>query len=1089
MFRTPGRKQSAGRRANEPAGRTTPTPRGPRTTRRLSRTRRVRGPAPAATGGLVGRCRAVHRDEVAVLRLPLAVYGYFARQWQDDLTTGGKALVWCIALSGVGTVSVQMPLYQAFCALVMLLAGASGACSLLRPRVDMAHALPPRATAGGRVEGTVTLTNRRRLLPAFDVCVGFYDLPDGFAEVPGAGRLPVPAGGGDGDGPPSNSARCAAAGTRCRRCGRGARSPSTSAAAVRAKARRRGACWCGRRSRRWRTSRSPAAAGGATAGRDAGTRAGESPEFLGNRELLPGEHARRLDVRAWARTGKPVVRQFREEHPAGVAVLLDPRIDGADPAERAERFEAAVSRAAAVADAVGRGGGALALFADGAAVRRFRPGDARGAADAVLDDLALTRPVFPDEPAPGHPAAADPFAGGELWGGLADVSAVALVSAGPPDAGLVKRLSAGGRRVLAVSATGGDLVIRELAASRAPSSPPGPTPPGSRRVAFAALVLLQAALFGGMSRTLILPVLAGAAALFSLRTRERGRLSRLQFILAVGGIGAACLALWRLFPHRRPAADIDPELSAFGHALGQWALATQAALLNLDWGRDARGNPRLPVAAPLVGIPVLLTAGDIKATETERVLFLLGSVAFALLCGAFFAAGRREGRRGPAAGAWPRRAVLAAVTLAVAGSTWGASATLRRYERTMDRVIRQFLQPEPLGVSAGFTGQTTLDDVRKRKAYASDEVALRVDAGAAPGYLRGRAFYTLEIGDAVTSNVTKWIGGEEESRRRAAANLPPTTPLRVRRGDPTDETKTAFVFDFRRPPAERTAEELRDAGSVFTPFDPQPGAIDVWPASSFRGVVFAPPRTTRLLAPQPVIDADEYGLTILTPVGLPHYVCEPRANRGPKWERVAVSVDPADPRCTDVPAVFADDEDLAALADRVFAGRKTPAGRIAAAESYFRRNHRYQFGADLGTTGNPLRAFLLGRRAAHCEFFATAAAVMLRTRGVPTRYVTGFVAAESNPVGGYWVARNEDAHAWCEAWDPARGWGTRGGHAARRGSRGRGRARRSGSSGTPSPPPSPGGGRRTRSAAGGGRRGRSGGGSCRRRACRSSAAC
>ena len=565
-------------------------------------------------------------------------------------------------------------------------------------------------------------------------------------------------------------------------------------------------------------------------------------------------------------------------------------------------------------------------------------------------------------------------------------------------------------------------MIRELAASRAPSSPPGPTPPGSRRVAFAALVLLQAALFGGMSRTLILPVLAGAAALFSLRTRERGRLSRLQFILAVGGIGAACLALWRLFPHRRPAADIDPELSAFGHALGQWALATQAALLNLDWGQDARGNPRLPVAAPLVGIPVLLTAGDIKATETERVLFLLGSVAFALLCGAFFAAGRREGRRGPAAGAWPRRAVLAAVTLAVAGSTWGASATLRRYERTMDRVIRQFLQPEPLGVSAGFTGQTTLDDVRKRKAYASDEVALRVDAGAAPGYLRGRAFYTLEIGDAVTSNVTKWIGGEEESRRRAAANLPPTTPLRVRRGDPTDETKTAFVFDFRRPPAERTAEELRDAGSVFTPFDPQPGAIDVWPASSFRGVVFAPPRTTRLLAPQPVIDADEYGLTILTPVGLPHYVCEPRADRGPKWERVAVSVDPADPRCTDVPAVFADDEELAALADRVFAGRKTPAGRIAAAESYFRRNHRYQFGADLGTTGNPLRAFLLGRRAAHCEFFATAAAVMLRTRGVPTRYVTGFVAAESNPVGGYWVARNEDAHAWCEAWDPARGW-------------------------------------------------------------------
>ena len=120
--------------------------------------------------------------------------------------------------------------------------------------------------------------------------------------------------------------------------------------------------------------------------------------------------------------------------------------------------------------------------------------------------------------------------------------------------------------------------------------------------------------------------------------------------------------------------------------------------------------------------------------------------------------------------------------------------------------------------------------------------------------------------------------------------------------------------------------------------------------------------------------------------------------------------------------MFADDEQLAALADRIFEGRDTTAGQIAAVESYFRSNHNYQFGADLGGTGNPLRAFLLNQLASHCEFFATAATVMLRTRGVPARYVTGFVAAEINPIGGYWVARNEDAHAWCEAWDPARGW-------------------------------------------------------------------
>ena len=362
--------------------------------------------------------------------------------------------------------------------------------------------------------------------------------------------------------------------------------------------------------------------------------------------------------------------------------------------------------------------------------------------------------------------------------------------------------------------------------------------------------------------------------------------------------------MWRVFPHSRPAADIDPELSAFGHALGQWALAAQALMLNLDWGRDARGNPRIPTASPLAAVPVILTAGDIKATEAERFAFLLAAIAFSLLCGAFFAAGRRGRVRGGRAGLWPRRAVLGVVALTVAASTWGASATLRRYERTMDRVIRQFLQPEPLGVTAGFTGQTTLGDIQARKVFAANEVALRVNSDTAPGYLRGRAFYTLEIGDAVTSNVTKWLGAEEEGRRRAAGGIPETTTLRVRRGDPTDAAKTAFTFDFRRPAAERTAEELTTAGTLFVPFEPNARALEVWHAARFRGTVFTPPRTTRLLAHQPVIDSDEYGLSILTPVGLPHYTAEPRTGVGrePDWATAAFAVDPADPRLPRGPA-------------------------------------------------------------------------------------------------------------------------------------------------------------------------------------------
>ena len=440
MFPTPDREQSAARGARESGGCGTPGFVGPPPAGRVSRTRPARAAGPVPAAGLAGFAAAAHRAGVAALRLPLAVYGYFARQWRNDLTDGGKALVWCIALSGVGTVSVQMPLYQTFCALVMLLAVASGACSVLRPRVTLAHDLPARATAGGIVTGPVTLTNRRRFLPAFDVCVGFHDLPDAFAEVPERVVCPYLPAGARATVPvelrPVRRGRhplppLRAWSTFPFHVGRGTsrRGEAAGSLLVRPAFRPMGDLPI------------PGGGGRGEGGADAGARAGESPEFLGNRELLPGEHARRLDVRAWARTGRPVVRQFREERPAGVAVLLDPR------GEPGPGFEAAVSRAAAAADAVARGGGALALFSDGTGRLRFRPGDARGAAGAVLDELALARPV----PAAECP---DPFGGPGVWGSLDDVSAVVLVSAGPPDAGLLARFEATGRRALPLPGPG-----------------------------------------------------------------------------------------------------------------------------------------------------------------------------------------------------------------------------------------------------------------------------------------------------------------------------------------------------------------------------------------------------------------------------------------------------------------------------------------------------------------------------------------------------------------------------------------------------------------------------------------------------------
>ena len=540
-----------------------------------------------------------------------------------------------------------------------------------------------------------------------------------------------------------------------------------------------------------------------------------------------------------------------------------------------------------------------------------------------------------------------------------------------------------------------------------------PQPPGPRRVVWAAAILLQAAAFGALSRTLLLPAAVAVAAVLGALPRERTRLSRARFLLFTGATGAACLALWRVLPHSRPGADMDPTIGSLGHALGQWALLGQAAALFLDWGADARGRPTLPAVLPAAGVAVLLSAGDVRATEAERSWFLLAAVAFALLCGVYWTVGAAGGfgwKREP--GRWPRAAALLGVAAVIAGATWGASVTLRRYERTMDRVVRQFLQPEPLSVSAGFGGEARLGDVRARKQFAARAVALRCYADDAPGYLRGRAFYTLRAEADAPADATRWLGGGEERRSPLSAPL-----NRSRRGRPLDAGRTRFLFDFTRP-----AADLPTGGEPISAAPTGGRSAEVWPVQDFRGVLFVPPGTVRLTAAEPVLDADEYGLTLLSTGPQPHYAATTGPRGVAEWDAVAAAIDPADPRLTAVPAALADDPEVRAVADAIFAGRRTTAGKVAAVEDWFRSRYEYSFGSRIGSSGNPLREFLLRRPAAHCEYFATAAVVLLRMRGVPARYATGFVAAEANPVGGYWVARNADAHAWCEAWDPARGW-------------------------------------------------------------------
>jgi transglutaminase-like putative cysteine protease len=63
----------------------------------------------------------------------------------------------------------------------------------------------------------------------------------------------------------------------------------------------------------------------------------------------------------------------------------------------------------------------------------------------------------------------------------------------------------------------------------------------------------------------------------------------------------------------------------------------------------------------------------------------------------------------------------------------------------------------------------------------------------------------------------------------------------------------------------------------------------------------------------------------------------------------------------------------------------------------------------------PLSRFLLHSRSGHCEYFASAAVLLLRSIHIPARYAVGYAVHEGS--GQDYVVRQRDAHAWCLWWD------------------------------------------------------------------------
>lgn len=115
---------------------------------------------------------------------------------------------------------------------------------------------------------------------------------------------------------------------------------------------------------------------------------------------------------------------------------------------------------------------------------------------------------------------------------------------------------------------------------------------------------------------------------------------------------------------------------------------------------------------------------------------------------------------------------------------------------------------------------------------------------------------------------------------------------------------------------------------------------------------------------------------------------------------------------------------IAELARKVTAGHKGPFAKAIAVEQFLQKSYRYTLDLKRDERYEPLDDFLFVQRAGHCEYFASAMAVMLRTQGIPTRSVNGFLGGEWNGYGKYVAMRQGDAHSWVEVWLDGMGWTT-----------------------------------------------------------------
>ncbi|GAA0659274.1 transglutaminase TgpA family protein [Salarchaeum japonicum] len=112
---------------------------------------------------------------------------------------------------------------------------------------------------------------------------------------------------------------------------------------------------------------------------------------------------------------------------------------------------------------------------------------------------------------------------------------------------------------------------------------------------------------------------------------------------------------------------------------------------------------------------------------------------------------------------------------------------------------------------------------------------------------------------------------------------------------------------------------------------------------------------------------------------------------------------------------------LTPLVDNLTAGAETPYDAATRVERWLESNKEYSLNVTEELDGDIATQFAFEMDAGYCEYFATTMTAMLRTQGIPARYVVGYSTGEQTGEDEYTV-RAMNAHAWVEVYFPDAGW-------------------------------------------------------------------